>query len=304
VSESRPLYAHTPPPGTDRWHLLSDHLRGTATLAYRFAEPFGGADVAYALGLVHDLGKAACAWQDRLVAVASTDEAVRIDHKVVGTQTAEALGLGPFALAVWGHHGGLVDAWRITRSDLSRHEVADEVWRKELDGWLRRWGCPTVVELRDDDRSLRLDPVSGLACRVGPIAVAYRVSSGGDRGRRHVVSSANAHAAGVAFIGPTTSSPARQILRVHRRAATDSSPHTPPARHRRLRRPPTPPGSAPTTTPTGRSPALRPDTTASPPEHGTTSFRHQARRSPVPAHPHPTRRPPATALPLPIPRRR
>jgi CRISPR-associated endonuclease/helicase Cas3 len=122
VSESRPLYAHTPPPGSDRWHLLSDHLRGTATLAYRFAEPFGGADVAYALGLVHDLGKAACAWQDRLVAVASTGEAVRIDHKVVGTQTAEALGLGPFALAVWGHHGGLVDAKALRREVLARRK--------------------------------------------------------------------------------------------------------------------------------------------------------------------------------------
>jgi CRISPR-associated endonuclease/helicase Cas3 len=109
VSDPRPLYAHTPPPGTDRWHLLADHLRGTAELAGRFANVFGGREIAHALGLVHDLGKASCAWQDRLVSVAETGGRVGIDHKVVGTEAAEALGLGPFAVAVWGHHGGLID---------------------------------------------------------------------------------------------------------------------------------------------------------------------------------------------------
>jgi CRISPR-associated endonuclease/helicase Cas3 len=109
VSDSRRLYAHTPPPGTDRWHLLADHLRGTAGLAGRFAEPFGGHEVAYALGLVHDVGKASCVWQDRLAAVAGSGGRVGVDHKVVGTEAAERLGLGPFAAAVWGHHGGLID---------------------------------------------------------------------------------------------------------------------------------------------------------------------------------------------------
>lgn len=47
--------------------------------------------------------------------------------------------------------------WRIPAAELHRHDVDDDVWRKELDGWLRRWSCPTTIELRDDDRSLRLD---------------------------------------------------------------------------------------------------------------------------------------------------
>ncbi len=47
--------------------------------------------------------------------------------------------------------------WRIPAAELPRHDVDDDVWRKELDGWLRRWSCPTTIELRDDDRSLRLD---------------------------------------------------------------------------------------------------------------------------------------------------
>jgi len=78
-------------------------------LARRLAEPFGGGEVAEVLGRVHDLGKASCVWQDRLAAVARTGERVGIDHKVVGTEVALALGLGPFAVAVWGHHGGLID---------------------------------------------------------------------------------------------------------------------------------------------------------------------------------------------------
>ncbi len=47
--------------------------------------------------------------------------------------------------------------WRIPADELPRHDVDHDVWRKELDGWLRRWSCPVIVELRDDDRSLRLD---------------------------------------------------------------------------------------------------------------------------------------------------
>jgi lantibiotic biosynthesis dehydratase-like protein len=47
--------------------------------------------------------------------------------------------------------------WRIPAAELPRHDVDDDVWGKELDGWLRRWSCPTTIELRDDDRSLRLD---------------------------------------------------------------------------------------------------------------------------------------------------
>jgi CRISPR-associated endonuclease/helicase Cas3 len=88
---------------------LEDHLIGTAQLARRFATPFGGGDVAYWLGALHDVGKAACGWQEKLARVAGTKQTVGIDHKVLGTRIARERGLGAFANAVFGHHGGLVD---------------------------------------------------------------------------------------------------------------------------------------------------------------------------------------------------
>lgn len=89
-------------------HRLDDHLRGTATLASRFAEPFGGAGVAWWLGLLHDAGKASCEWQRRLLEVTGTGRPVGIDHKLLGARLARERGLGSFALAVAGHHGGLM----------------------------------------------------------------------------------------------------------------------------------------------------------------------------------------------------
>ncbi|MEN3615914.1 CRISPR-associated helicase Cas3' [Plantactinospora sp. ZYX-F-223] len=109
VSGVGSLWAHSPAPGCGRWHSLADHLRGTAELARRFAVSFGGGDVAYWLGALHDVGKAACAWQDKLAAVASTGDAVGIDHKSLGTRVAYERGLGGFAGAIFGHHGGLID---------------------------------------------------------------------------------------------------------------------------------------------------------------------------------------------------
>ncbi|MGC4806809.1 CRISPR-associated helicase Cas3' [Micromonospora sp. DT233] len=110
------LWAHSPAAGSNQWHSLADHLRSTAKLAHRFAAPFGGGDVAYWLGALHDVGKAACAWQDKLAAVASTDRPVGIDHKSLGTRIAYERGLGGFAGAVFGHHGGLIDTPNLRRA--------------------------------------------------------------------------------------------------------------------------------------------------------------------------------------------
>lgn len=88
-------------------HRLDDHLRGTAALAARFAEPFGGSEVSWLLGLLHDAGKASCEWQRRLLEVTGTGRPVGMDHKLLGARLARERGLGSFALAVAGHHGGL-----------------------------------------------------------------------------------------------------------------------------------------------------------------------------------------------------
>lgn len=113
VSDAQPLWAHTPATGTGQWHGLKEHLRGTAELARQFSAPFGGGEVAYWLGALHDVGKAGCVWQDKLKAVAGTDLPVGIDHKTLGTRIAHERGLAGFAVAIFGHHGGLIDVARL-----------------------------------------------------------------------------------------------------------------------------------------------------------------------------------------------
>jgi CRISPR-associated endonuclease/helicase Cas3 len=102
------LYAHTPPPGGTDWHLLIDHLMAVAALARGFAEPFGAGDLAYQLGLWHDIGKSNPAFQAYLqMCHANPDHKGRgPDHKAAGTAMALQYAQ-PLALLVQGHHGGL-----------------------------------------------------------------------------------------------------------------------------------------------------------------------------------------------------
>jgi CRISPR-associated endonuclease/helicase Cas3 len=41
----------------DEWHLLEEHLKGTAELAKSFADAFGSGEWDYLAGLRHDVGK-------------------------------------------------------------------------------------------------------------------------------------------------------------------------------------------------------------------------------------------------------
>lgn len=46
--------------------------------------------------------------------------------------------------------------WRLTTEDLPRVEAGQGEWRQALHKWLDRWGCASTIDLRDDDRTLRL----------------------------------------------------------------------------------------------------------------------------------------------------
>ncbi|WP_268248846.1 CRISPR-associated helicase Cas3' [Saccharothrix coeruleofusca] len=100
------MWAHSPSGVTGQWHGLADHVRLTARLARVFAEPFGAGELAWSLGLVHDAGKCAIDWQDKLARVALTGARVGIDHKRVGALLVRDRALAA-AMAVLGHHGGL-----------------------------------------------------------------------------------------------------------------------------------------------------------------------------------------------------
>lgn len=88
-------------------HLLSNHLKAVANMARDFSAAFGGQQVAHDLGLWHDLGKWVPEFQEYLRGEQVTSGKRRgPDHKRVGALLA-AKRLGPAALAIQGHHGGL-----------------------------------------------------------------------------------------------------------------------------------------------------------------------------------------------------
>jgi CRISPR-associated endonuclease/helicase Cas3 len=97
-------------------HSLADHLRGAADLARAFGDAFGGGELAAYLALRHDVGKGACSWQQRLLAVEGTREAAGIDHKRAGTWLALPAA-GPLSACIFGHHGGL-PAWDALTNEL------------------------------------------------------------------------------------------------------------------------------------------------------------------------------------------
>ncbi len=98
-----PLFAHTPPEGSDNWHRLDDHLRAVAELAAQFGAPFGAGDEARLAGLLHDAGKAGDLFQKRLRGQASN-----VDHWSPGAWAAITRYRNlAVAMAVQGHHQGL-----------------------------------------------------------------------------------------------------------------------------------------------------------------------------------------------------
>src|SRR5260370_32179371 len=70
-----PFYAHSSPDGNPPphdWQPLAEHLRGVAQLARKFAEEIcleklGLGEAAYTAGLLHDLGKYRCEFQQMLL---------------------------------------------------------------------------------------------------------------------------------------------------------------------------------------------------------------------------------------------
>lgn len=135
-----PLYAHTPN-SSGGWHLLSDHLRGTAERAEAFAEPFGAGDAARTAGWLHDVGKCSCTFSAylQLCAMGGEEQAKQAfpsrDHKSAGALRASRLPgkMGKLmAGTILGHHGGLMDLADVRariKAATSNAEIADTLAR-------------------------------------------------------------------------------------------------------------------------------------------------------------------------------
>jgi CRISPR-associated endonuclease/helicase Cas3 len=107
---SRPpdgLVAHTPNE-EGKWHLLEDHLRDVADLAEGFGRKWMAGEICTLLGLTHDLGKAAPAFQTYLLAANEGRKAPGSPHSDPGAAAAKQF-LGPFLTCVQGHHSGIPD---------------------------------------------------------------------------------------------------------------------------------------------------------------------------------------------------
>jgi CRISPR-associated endonuclease/helicase Cas3/CRISPR-associated endonuclease Cas3-HD len=100
-------YAHsTQNPDKSDWQPLKDHLTNVATLSRNFADDFNAGDLAYASGLLHDLGKYSLDFQRRLEGAG-----IHVDHSTAGAQEAGKFYHPSFSrilsYVITGHHGGL-----------------------------------------------------------------------------------------------------------------------------------------------------------------------------------------------------
>lgn len=102
-------YAHS----TDRkdkkdWQFLKDHLENVANIASGYSREFNAEKLAYAAGLLHDIGKYSPEFQRRL-----DGAKIIVDHSTAGAKEAGKL----YSLfhsrileyIITGHHGGLLD---------------------------------------------------------------------------------------------------------------------------------------------------------------------------------------------------
>ncbi|MDV2481639.1 CRISPR-associated helicase Cas3' [Methanoculleus sp. Wushi-C6] len=102
-------YAHsTDAPDKQDWQLLSVHLQNVADIASDFANTFHAGDIAYAGGLLHDIGKYSADFQRRLEGAR-----IRVDHSTAGAREVGVLYPKQFSrileYIITGHHGGLLN---------------------------------------------------------------------------------------------------------------------------------------------------------------------------------------------------
>lgn len=95
------------------WEPLAQHLTAVGRTASGFAEPFGGGALARAMGLLHDIGKTALAYQHYIRRPADAGGPRGPDHSSAGAQEAvtiygERVGR-MMAFGIAGHHAGLAD---------------------------------------------------------------------------------------------------------------------------------------------------------------------------------------------------
>ena len=109
---------------------LASHLRDVAGKAKELARYFGGADQARLAGLLHDLGKAEQAFQDRI----RSRKAKKEPHAHHGAALALHHQLWPVAFAINGHHAGLHNRSDLQQVPTKLRNQAVQVCQNALEG--------------------------------------------------------------------------------------------------------------------------------------------------------------------------
>lgn len=133
-------FAHSARESDGEWHRLKDHLEATGQRADRFLAGVGWQDVGRAVGLLHDIGKYAAEFQDRL-----QGSHKRVNHSTAGAEIALSYYRADqgaiaklMAFCIAGHHAGLANGkngWA-TKSLEDRLKgpfpQPDSAWKREV----------------------------------------------------------------------------------------------------------------------------------------------------------------------------
>lgn len=103
------MIAHINESGEEQ--TIEEHLHGTARLAEGFAKEFGCGEMGYFCGILHDIGKYSGEFQRR---IKDPEHTRKVDHSTAGALEAMRRNNIPAAMAIAGHHSGLLDggSWK------------------------------------------------------------------------------------------------------------------------------------------------------------------------------------------------
>jgi len=155
------LYAHTPN-DKGNWHGLGDHLEEVASYAKQFADKFHAGDLAYWIGLWHDLGKSNPEFQNYLEACHRDEKHEKVPHAVWGAVLAyRLLSRSPeddrwkeIALTIAGHHGRIAQPGSLSQR-LEGHAQSNQVIFQRVIEYVKRLPPPPKVILPELTRTQR-----------------------------------------------------------------------------------------------------------------------------------------------------
>jgi CRISPR-associated endonuclease/helicase Cas3 len=161
--------AHVKELNNGQWdapQLLETHLHETADLAAKFAAEFDSQEWGYALGMIHDSGKARTEWQEFLRRKSGYDEEAssegpgKVEHSGSGAKLAEEVFVKDIgrilSYCIAGHHAGLPD-WIGSQAALAfrLQNASTKDINEELKAMLPGV-CPKNLPWKLDDKGLNM----------------------------------------------------------------------------------------------------------------------------------------------------